>query len=110
MDENELKFYGDWLMCPLCGGENMHHERVQLFVRDAEDRDGMLVTVGATGDIDGRKYTPQGMVLNRMASKEMPGRRDAIHIHFWCEQCEGKSVLHIAQHKGLTLVSWTQRV
>ena len=35
-------------------------------------------------------------------------RRDGLAIRFWCESCDARPVLTIAQHKGSTLVEFSE--
>jgi hypothetical protein len=85
----------DILTCPSCGYTYMHHVGVEVFDRDREDSEtGLHLSV-----------EPGGVV--RMDTKQAgnpSSRRDGVRIYLWCEGCPEKSVLTIAQHKGLTLV------
>jgi len=91
------------LACPVCDGDYLHHGRVNVFMRPAEDRDGLKVTV------DKSRFS-----FNRAAdwqvarAEEFPGRRDHIEIQMWCEDCgdeEGRTLI-IIQHKGCTYIRW----
>jgi hypothetical protein len=83
------------LLCPVCGGNNLHHGEVEVFTRKKEDSaEGAHVTVRENGWAD----ADRDMTLNPSA------RRDGVLIHLSCEGGCGPFVLQIAQHKGETLV------
>lgn len=86
---------GRGLLCPGCNGVNLHHHKVEVFERDAEDAStGRRVTVEAyqvsvTGDMTGNPSA----------------RRDGMRVAFWCETCSALSELTIVQHKGTTYLA-----
>lgn len=82
------------LRCPSCGGEWIHHERVEVFERKHEDSDDGLhvIVVGQEIGIDPHMKGNPSL------------RRDGISVTFWCEGCPNRSILTIAQHKGVTVV------
>lgn len=82
------------LVCPHCGGLNLHHEGVSVFERSAEDGPVHAVHCGVA---DGRQP------LNPSA------RRSGVVIGLWCEGCEKRHLLNIAQHKGTTYLTWTDK-
>ena len=83
------------LLCPVCGGRNLHHGEVEVFTRSKEDsKDGYHVTVRENGWAD----SDRDLKLNPSA------RRDGVLIHLHCEGGCGPFVLQIAQHKGETLM------
>jgi hypothetical protein len=87
------------LTCPDCGFNNLHQTVVKVFNR-SEDQDGVLTTV----EVDGSAS------VKPVKAQDIPGRRDALNIEFWCEHCTTSAppkVLRIMQHKGSTLVEWT---
>jgi hypothetical protein len=89
-DDNEKM-----LVCPVCGDEYMHHGNVRIFSRFGEDKDGLQVDVS------------NSVKVEPVRSGAIPGRRDAIHISFTCENgCA--SLLQIMQHKGNTFFEWLQ--
>lgn len=81
------------LSCPVCGGQYLHHGKVTVYDRDQEDADGTVTTV--RGEV----------TIRRAKSAAMPGRRDAVHIDFYCEEGCG-ATLSIMQHKGSTFLEW----
>ena len=86
------------ILCPVCGGNFLHHSSVNVFTRDSEDGPGTSAL-----------STHEGISITRKDDKEIYGRRDAIQIEFWCESCgENASPkrLIINQHKGNTLIQW----
>ncbi len=97
--------YRDWssgvLKCRVCGDENTHQAKIEVFIRDGDD--GRLPGVKTT--IDGEITTVSRDDMDSNPS----GRRDGIRIYFWCESChfdnDGRPhyELLIYQHKGQTL-------
>lgn len=93
--DNYSENYGAELLCPCCGGNYLHHAKVEVFERDEDASVGTHATFanGAAkldGDISGNPSR----------------RRGGIAIHFTCEQCPAEPVLYISQHKGCTLLDF----
>lgn len=92
------------LRCPACRGTNMHHNQVDVFVRQEGASDGMRVDV-FTKDLPSDVPAPEDLIK---VSGNMFGnpseRRGGVSIYFWCEDCRTRSVLRFAQHKGETHV------
>ena len=86
---------GGVLLCPVCGGNNLHQGEVRIYHRDKEDGPGTL-TVADTGKVS----------TERLEDKDIPGRRDSLSIGFWCESMCRLVSLHISQHKGSTYMQW----
>ena len=83
------------LLCPVCGGNNLHHGEVEVCTRSKEDsKEGYHVTVRNNGWAD----SDRNLSLNPSA------RRDGVLVHLQCEGGCGPFVLQIAQHKGETLM------
>jgi hypothetical protein len=99
------------LLCPGCGGSNLHHADVLVFDR-AEDADEVKrITVEHGADEAGypalgSAKVSMSLVPNDSNSGNPSSRRNGITIAFMCENCSAASVLEIAQHKGATLVGW----
>lgn len=85
--------YGAELICPACGGNYLHHERVEVFDRGEDQEQGLHVSVN-----DAEVSIDTSLAGNPSA------RRHGLSIHFSCENCDAKPVLHVAQHKGNTFV------
>jgi hypothetical protein len=82
------------LRCAHCGTLQTHHDTVEIFDREPDAETGFRVTV-----------TPQRTVQIGTNLRGNPSsRRSGVAIRYWCESCGGRSVLTIAQHKGLTLM------
>jgi hypothetical protein len=79
------------LKCAGCKGSYTHHDKVEVFNR-AED-----ASTGTHGVVDGENVTKDSDI-----SRNPSDRREGILIHYWCENCEARSVLKVAQHKGIT--------
>lgn len=87
----------DYITCPECGFECMHHGAVRVYNRPVEDGPVMLVETGSR--------TP---LFIGTQSQELPTRRDMVEIDFICESGHA-STMRIRQHKGTTFVDWIQR-
>ena len=89
------------LLCAACGGEYTHCESVESFEQLNEDfnKSGVHVTVKGYAQIS----------VDCDMSGNPSHRRDGVKLTFWCEYCEKKSVLTIAQHKGNTFVEYGVR-
>lgn len=98
----ELKFdnyderWGAELLCPNCGFNYLHHDRVEVFERSEDAPQGVHVIVN-----DGRATVDSSLAGNPSS------RRHGLAIHFWCEGCKATPLLTIAQHKGVTHVNIT---
>lgn len=85
------------LECPCCGSSYLHHAAVHVFSRLEEDSPRGLhatITEGAAIHTDTN--------LRHNPSR----RRDGLRIEFWCEECDAKPWLDVAQHKGVTQLCW----
>lgn len=88
----------DELLCPDCKGSHLHQVAAEVIFRDQEDGPG----TSAFTDNSGSK-------VSRLASTQIPHRRDYIRIEFACEFCgidSDKKYLNIYQHKGNTVIKW----
>lgn len=94
--ESECPEMGGLTLCPDCGGNNLHHGKVEVFTRDAEDSD-----VGIHVSTDGAKATIDGCLDDNPSR-----RRDGLNVHFWCENCRSHPILSIVQHKGSTYIQF----
>jgi hypothetical protein len=87
------------LLCPICGGSNLHQGAVKHYARTFEDDPfGMLTVV--TGNT---VVTSSGVTMDQSPST----RRDGIRIEMACEAC-GDLITDLAiyQHKGVTYITW----
>lgn len=88
-----VEFDGEALRCAACGGNCLHHMRVETFNRKGEDNPiGQHVTVHGYGEV----------AIDNLTQNNPSARRDGLSIFFWCEFCTAVSILSIAQHKGFT--------
>ena len=90
--------YGPELLCPLCKGRELHQTRYEIFARNEDAKCQNMKVDAKTGSIsffrDGNDHNPSL-------------RRQGLRINFMCEQgCEVPD-LCILQHKGLTMVTWS---
>ena len=88
------------LLCPSCGHHETHHDRVAAHSR-VEDGVAEVVVVDVP-DTDPRE--PPAPRPHRLPCNPS-GRRSGVVIEGWCEGCQARWYLNVAQHKGLTLVS-----
>jgi hypothetical protein len=87
----------DDLLCPACGGANLHHNAVIVFNRvdGREDAPSFAIRV------DGENITCTDSNVGNPSS-----RRNAVAIEFWCETCPEISELVLTQHKGTSPLGW----
>lgn len=88
-----------YLACPLCGGDNLHHLGLLDFHRPK----------GEDTDIRVTSITSQRISVTEDAAVIAPTRRNWMRIFFSCETCdaeEEKLCLEITQYKGETQLSW----
>jgi hypothetical protein len=80
------------LLCPACGFNYLHHDKVEVFERYGEDNPlGIHATIKDVSlEVDSSMF------------RNPSSRRDGIRIEFCCEGCDEISVLQIVQHKGIT--------
>lgn len=94
----QVRFDGNNLVCPNCGGQNLHQEVVAVFERE-EDAARTVVTAVT------RDSAETG--LEDSETCENPSsRRHGVAIRFSCETCPDLPELTLAQHKGWTIVEW----
>ena len=93
-----LEFEDHMLVCPVCGGLNLHHELVSVYSRNEDDATARLTTVN-------HDHTTVGASVDTG-----PGdRRGGLVIEFSCETCLEKAPrfeLCVYQHKGSTYTEW----
>ena len=90
--------FTDNIACPNCENDYLHHSKVHVYSRTSEDNPGIHAVTG-----EGAVHT-----VDTDMRKNPSRRRDGIRIEFWCEICDGKPVLEIAQHKGTTYIHWAE--
>lgn len=88
--------HGAELLCPSCGFNYLHHDRVDVFERSEDATQGLHIAV-----------EEGGLSVGTSLKGNPSGRRHGITIRFWCEGCKATPVLSIAQHKGNTYVDFT---
>jgi len=107
IQSHDVQFEQDALVCPRCGGTNLHHVKTTVFSR-AEDAPSTMVI--AINERSGSPVLWAGEQPSDHCSNPS-SRRGAVVIAFRCEECGDYDVPHsiqlsIVQHKGQTLVSW----
>lgn len=95
--EGPLSFSGNCLLCPRCGGDYLHQNRIEIFNRAEDATDGLHVVVdGLTLKADTFDFT-----------QNPSSRRYGMTIYFLCETCPNTVMkMDIAQHKGNTYIEW----
>lgn len=94
-DTEVLLAFGEWLICPVCGQDYLHHEAIEWWSRDQEDGSSRVEVLGAV------RYG-----LHSDASANPSRRRDGLRIRFWCENECAVPPLDLVQHKGRTSLCW----
>lgn len=91
------------LLCPSCGEHNLHQEKVFIYTKFTDDYDEMS---GYT--IEANQETGTNTTI--IGTKENPSsRRCGVRITFWCEHCDVKPELTIAQQKGSEYIEWDNK-
>jgi hypothetical protein len=85
------------LLCPSCGEIYLHHEKIQIFDRDDDSKEGLHTTI-----------ENRNVKIDSDIRKNPSTRRQGILIHFWCEICNGEAILSISQHKGQTIFEFRE--
>lgn len=90
------------LICPHCGDQYLHHEEVDIFNRAEDCKIGQHTHIpqSTSGGVQVRSHLEGNPSL----------RRHGLRIEFWCEICQGRFSLCIAQHKGGTYLHWERSV
>ena len=102
-------WYDNELLCPVCNGNNLHHNAVIHYHR-REDEEIVRVT-----SVEGGEFVSS--LMPNETSGNPSSRRDGIAIEFWCENCHSELNganpeysnyfrLQIQQHKGTTYLDW----
>jgi hypothetical protein len=98
---------GQTLTCPCCNNDYLHHDAVTVFSRREDAEFVRKTTVVDNSVATDKEFNDH--------SGNPSSRRDGLSINFWCETCgqldangvpTRKLVLHIAQHKGNTIMRW----
>jgi len=91
----------DALLCPRCGYNYLHHERIIVYNRNQDEEETEIITIA------------ESAVTNKVPSADAKNpslRRHGLTITFTCEGCSDNLSedfeLHIAQHKGNTYIGW----
>ena len=90
---------GNDLVCPMCGGSNLHQGAVKHYHRRYEDDEVGMLTVVTGNTVVASSDLPM---------RESPSiRRDGIRVEMACEGC-GDLITDLAiyQHKGTTYITW----
>ena len=88
--------YDAELLCPSCGGNFLHHERVEVFERAEDQKEGLHISIS------------EGAIAIDTNIKGNPSiRRQGLSIYFRCEECSATSIFKVQQHKGSTFVDFT---
>jgi hypothetical protein len=94
------------LVCPICGGPNLHHYKVRIYDRGVygreEEGEGEESHATVTTEICG------DTVIKVLGADNPSSRRGAVGIFFECEWCKPARPMEltIIQHKGDTILKW----
>ena len=92
----EIEGYGyQALVCPFCGGSDLHQDSMQVIWRMEDASTGLRI----------QSLSDETFSVDHDASGAV-GRRQAMEITFWCEHCDTRPTLLIYQHKGKTYLTW----
>ena len=108
-NEKAVKIDDYTLICPSCGGNNLHHHTVEIFNRTEDAATGVHIKAEVAEWNHDNDLKDTAMMDTNM--EENPSkRRQGISIGFLCETCDGDDgvdmVLDIVQHKGSTYMFW----
>ena len=87
--------FGALLLCPACGFNHLHHEKVDVFERTEDETSCLHVSV-----------SDAKVTIDKDLEGNPSSRRHGMTIQFWCEECSAKPVLSILQHKGQTFIDF----
>ena len=79
------------LLCPSCGGGNLHHGTIHVYDREEDEEEGIHTRLN-----DG------GICMDSYMRDNPSSRRDGFTVDFRCEGCDQTSIMSISQHKGVT--------
>jgi hypothetical protein len=105
-----MPYLPETLRCPSCGSECIHHDSVNVFERTEDAHYGTRVRVHGVDVPTRARQSPHSLPraaevsIDCVLDGNPSDRRQGVTIRFWCEQCTQRSVLTVAQHKGLTLI------
>ena len=85
------------LVCPHCGGGQLHQLAVEVYFRKEDATHGINATVFGTAEI---------CTTSSSQERNPSPRRDGVRIRFTCEHCPKEPALAIIQHKGDTEMFW----
>jgi predicted nucleic-acid-binding Zn-ribbon protein len=85
------------LLCPKCGGNNLHHDTVHVFWREGDNAESGT-------HVESDDYLT---LVDKNIEANPSLRRDGLFVNMSCEVCGPLSLsLAIFQHKGTTFLSW----
>ena len=91
------------LQCPHCKHDKIHQIETQLYCRE-EDKDEVLVLVSMyTGMIS---QTKTSKTVRSISISNPSFRRQGMRIIFKCEGCDEYPQLVLHQHKGDSILEW----
>ena len=88
------------LLCPTCGFDYLHHDRVTTHSRAEDEDEDAAVRV-----VDVLDERMEGGGARRPPSNPSK-RRSGVVIEGWCEGCDQRWMLTLAQHKGQTQIDF----
>ena len=90
-----------WILrCPGCWGEYLHHDRVTVYPRE-EDHEADVQVIDVPDGRESRKLPAWGRPPLEVPLNPSE-RRSGLVVEGWCELCNVRWQMTIAQHKGQT--------
>lgn len=87
----DVKIRHGLLICPSCGDDYLHHDRIVSHTRE-EDETAVVQVV----------YVPESEDKQLQIPENPSSRRSGVVISGFCENCRKRWDLTLAQHKGQT--------
>ena len=88
------------LTCPECSEGYLHHDTITVYSRSEDETATFVSEIG--------HKTTVAQILPSSKTNNPSARRSGLSIGFWCETCDFRGTLKIAQHKGNTNVWWSR--
>lgn len=93
--EGHIPNYGSGVICPHCGGNNLHISRIEV-----QGHDQRIVITNAHAHVQDTAGKPQVQVT--------PNFDDGFTVRHWCENCPEEPTLAYYFHKGTIYTEWVK--
>lgn len=95
--------------CPYCKCPSIHHSKIEIFHRKDDECETEVITTKVEDDFSSNGLSIRIGKYPSENTYNPSQRRGGLTITFRCEHCNKKPKLHLAQHKGQTLL-WEGKV